>query len=57
MSIKSEKDFASGVLFIVTGAAFAWNCATGHSVGSAAQMGPGYFPLVLSLVLVQFQRS
>lgn len=52
MSIKSEKDFASGVLFIVTGAAFAWNSATGHPVGSAAQMGPGYFPLVLALVLV-----
>ena len=52
MSIKSEKDFASGVLFIVTGAAFAWNSATEHAVGSAAQMGPGYFPLVLALVLV-----
>ena len=52
MSIKSEKDFASGVMFIVTGAAFAWNSATAYQVGSAAQMGPGYFPLVLALVLV-----
>jgi hypothetical protein len=52
VSIKSEKDFASGVMFIVTGTAFAWNSATAHQVGSAAQMGPGYFPLVLALVLV-----
>ena len=52
MSIKSHKDFASGLMFTVTGAAFAWNSATGYSVGSAAQMGPGYFPLVLGLVLV-----
>ena len=52
MSIKSQKDFASGVMFIVTGVAFAWNSATAHQIGSAAQMGPGYFPLVLALVLV-----
>ncbi|MEK0433551.1 MAG: tripartite tricarboxylate transporter TctB family protein [Betaproteobacteria bacterium] len=52
MSIKSQKDFVSGVMFTVTGAAFAWNAATAYNVGSAAQMGPGYFPMVLGLVLV-----
>lgn len=52
MSLKSQKDFASGVMFTVTGAAFAWNAATAYTVGTAAQMGPGYFPLVLGLVLV-----
>ncbi|MSQ64899.1 MAG: tripartite tricarboxylate transporter TctB family protein [Limnohabitans sp.] len=52
MSIKSQKDFASGLMFAVTGAVFAWNSASGYTVGSAAQMGPGYFPLVLGLVLV-----
>jgi len=52
LSIKSQKDFASGVMFTVTGAAFAWNAATSYSVGSAAQMGAGFFPLVLGSVLV-----
>ena len=52
MSIKSQKDFVSGVMFTVTGAAFAWHAATAYSVGTAGQMGPGYFPLVLGLVLV-----
>ncbi|MFM7697852.1 MAG: tripartite tricarboxylate transporter TctB family protein [Limnohabitans sp.] len=52
MSIKSQKDFVSGLMFTVTGAAFAWNAATAYAVGTAGQMGPGYFPLVLGLVLV-----
>jgi hypothetical protein len=52
LSIKSQKDFTSGVLFTLTGAAFAWSSATEFTVGSASQMGPGYFPLVLGLLLV-----
>ncbi len=52
MSIKSQKDFVSGLLFTVTGSAFAWNSAMSYDIGSASQMGPGYFPLVLGLVLV-----
>ena len=44
MSIKSQKDFVSGLMFTTTGAAY--------TIGSASQMGPGYFPLVLGLVLV-----
>ena len=51
MSIKSQKDFASGLMFTVTGAAFAWNSATGYTVGTAGQMGPGYFPLMISMLL------
>ena len=47
MSIKSQKDFVSGAMFTVTGAAFAWNAATAYTVGTAGQMGPGYFPMVL----------
>ncbi len=52
MSIKSQKDFVSGLMFTATGAAFAWNAAMTYDIGSASQMGPGYFPLALSLVLV-----
>lgn len=50
MNIKSQKDFASGLMFMVVGAAFAWG-ATKYSVGTAARMGPGYFPLMLGVLL------
>jgi hypothetical protein len=52
VSIKSQKDFVSGLMFTTTGAAFSWNSALSYDIGSASQMGPGYFPLVLGLVLV-----
>ena len=51
VSIKSEKDFASGLLFIATGGGFTWVSISSYTVGSASQMGPGYFPLVLGLLL------
>lgn len=50
MNIKSEKDFFSGLLFMVAGVAFAW-AASSYSIGSATRMGAGYFPLALGLVL------
>ena len=50
MQIKSRKDFASGLMFIATGAAFAIG-ATSYTVGNAARMGPGYFPLLLGSLL------
>ena len=50
MKIKSQKDFWSGVMFVVVGLAFAWG-ATNYSMGSAARPGPGYFPLGLGLLL------
>jgi hypothetical protein len=51
VSIKSQKDFVSGLMFTTTGAVFAWNSALSYEIGTAGQMGPGYFPLVLGLVL------
>jgi len=48
--IKSEKDFYSGLLFMAVGIAFAWG-ATNYKIGEAARMGPGYFPLMLGLLL------
>ncbi|RUP23824.1 MAG: tripartite tricarboxylate transporter TctB family protein [Curvibacter sp.] len=50
MKIKSQKDFFSGLMFMVVGVAFAWG-ATTYSVGSGARMGPGYFPLMLGILL------
>jgi len=50
MRIKSQKDFWSGLLFMGTGIAFAWG-ATNYTIGEGARMGPGYFPLMLGILL------
>ena len=50
MGIKSQKDFASGLMFLLVGAAFAFG-ATKYNVGTGARMGPGYFPLMLGVLL------
>ena len=50
MRIKDQKDFAAGIMFTVVGVAFAWG-ATNYNVGEAARMGPGYFPLMLGVLL------
>ena len=50
MNIKSQKDFFSGLMFMKVGAAFAWG-ATTYTVGNGARMGPGYFPLMLGILL------
>ena len=50
MHIKSQKDFFSGLLFMSVGAAFA-SGASNYSMGSGARMGPGYFPLILGVIL------
>ena len=50
MKIKSQKDFLSGLMFTCVGMAFAIG-ATNYNVGSGARMGPGYFPLVLGILL------
>lgn len=50
MKIKSQKDFFAGLMFLVVGGGFAWG-ATTYSVGTGARMGPGYFPLLLGVIL------
>jgi hypothetical protein len=50
LKIKSEKDFWSGIMFMVVGISFAVG-ATNYSMGSGARPGPGYFPLILSTIL------
>lgn len=50
MRIKSQPDFYCGVMFIAVGIAFAWG-ATNYNVGDAARMGPGYFPLMLGVLM------
>jgi len=48
--IKSQQDFYSGVMFTVVGIAFAVG-ATNYNIGTGARMGPGYFPLMLGVIL------
>ena len=40
VNIKSQKDFFSGLVYVVVGGAFAFG-ATNYNVGSGARMGPG----------------
>jgi hypothetical protein len=50
VKIKSQRDFFSGLMFMAVGIAFAWG-ATSYTIGEGARMGPGYFPLVLGILL------
>jgi len=48
--IKDQKDFVAGTLFAAIGIVFAVG-ATRYPVGTSGRMGPGYFPLILGLLL------
>ncbi|NKI96824.1 tripartite tricarboxylate transporter TctB family protein [Rhizobacter sp. SG703] len=50
MKIKSQRDFWSGLMFVVVGVVFAVG-ATNYSMGTSARPGPGYFPLILSILM------
>lgn len=50
MNIKSQKDFITGLLFMVIGIAFAWG-SLNYNVGTGARMGPGYFPRMVGVLL------
>jgi Tripartite tricarboxylate transporter TctB family len=50
MKVQSQKDLFAGLMFMVTGTGFAWR-ASHYTVGSGARMGPGYFPLILGVML------
>ena len=50
MQLRNKQDFWSGVMFILLGLGFAWK-ATSYSMGTAARMGPGYFPHWLGIIM------
>ncbi|MGB6103812.1 MAG: tripartite tricarboxylate transporter TctB family protein [Pusillimonas sp.] len=50
MQLKNKQDFWSGIMFVALGAGFALG-ATSYSMGTAARMGPGYFPFWLGVLL------
>lgn len=51
--VRSPKDFWVGLIYLGVGAVALW---TGRSlsVGTGAEMGPGYFPLALAVLLCGF---
>jgi hypothetical protein len=49
--IKAPKDFWSGVVFMTFGA-IALAVSSGYRMGTAARMGPGYFPRALGALLL-----
>jgi hypothetical protein len=50
LRIKNFKDFYTGLLFLLFGAIFTWG-AIRYDMGTAAKMGPGYFPFILGGLL------
>lgn len=50
MQLRNRQDFWSGMMFIILGLGFSWQ-ACSYQMGTAARMGPGYFPFWLGLVL------
>ena len=50
MKIKGQKDFFAGLMFLVIGLAFAIG-AVDYNIGTGARMGPGYFPMILGVLM------
>ena len=50
MQRKGQRDFFSGLIFTVIGSGFAIGVKN-YNMGDGARMGPGYFPLVLGVLL------
>ena len=50
ISVKNQKDWLSGLIFLFFGVLFAWG-ATFYRMGVKSRMGPGYFPLMLGCLL------
>lgn len=51
MVIRSPKDFWAGLLFIGLGIG-AISVGSNYTLGTAARMGPGYFPRILGILLI-----
>jgi hypothetical protein len=49
--IRSQKDVAAGLIYVLIGAAFALG-ALNYRLGDPARMGPGWFPFWIGILLV-----
>jgi hypothetical protein len=48
--VRSQREFAAGLIFFTIGATWLASSLS-YRIGTATAMGPGYFPLVVSLIL------
>lgn len=53
MFIRAPKEFWKGAIYLIAGAV-GWIVGREYSFGSAARMGPGFFPTFVSVLLVLF---
>jgi hypothetical protein len=49
--VRSPKDFVAGLMFVAIGIA-AIVVASNYTLGTAARMGPGYFPRILGILMI-----
>jgi len=49
--VRSPKDLVAGLMFIAVGAT-AIVIASNYTLGTAARMGPGYFPRILGILMI-----
>jgi hypothetical protein len=47
-----RKDLVAGILIVLCGGLFCFQSVTNLRLGTALRMGPGYFPMLLSLILI-----
>ena len=50
MKIRNQKDFGAGIMYMIIGLFFTV-LALQYQMGTAAKMGPGYFPFCLGMLL------
>lgn len=50
MKIRNQRDFGAGIMYMVIGLFFTI-VATQYPMGTAAKMGPGYFPFWLGILM------
>jgi ABC-type anion transport system duplicated permease subunit len=50
LKIRNQRDFGAGIMYMVIGLFFAI-VATQYKMGTAAKMGPGYFPFWLGVLM------
>ena len=53
LELRNNQDFCAGMMFFLTGT-IAIITARDYPFGSTLRMGPGYFPVVLSVILIVF---
>ena len=50
MKVRNQRDFGAGIMYMVIGLFFTI-MATQYPMGTAAKMGPGYFPFFLGIIM------